>query len=172
LQANRFTNFSIELLIGDTAQLPPEPNYTHGLTAPTGEERAQGWQRILAPKEQLRDQIVEDLAERIGRVWVFEDPLSKKGDPVLQSSSDQRFFVEDRAYSFVKHGSSLEQATAALNTPPSWQYLGVQCAMPTPSSLVGGSSVNLDFLRALAKSALVIVTMVFDGEGYMLLRKI
>jgi hypothetical protein len=111
------------------------------------------------------------LAEQPGRAWVFEDPLAKKGDPVLQTSIDQRVFVEDRVYAFVQQGSTVEQVVAAVSAPPWWQYVGIQARLAVGSSLVSDANVSLEFLQSLAASAVGVLTMVFDGEGYMLLRE-
>ena len=166
-----FSDFNIELLVGATVESPEQYDYRHGLTTPTAEERAAGWQPVHAPHEEMRNEIAQTLTVPTGFVWFFEDPLSRRGDLGLQDTQDEHVFLEDGVYSFVGRDSRPEQVDAAFNVPPSWQYIGVLSVLPPGPRLVSGSSVNLEFLRSLASGTTAIVTMIFDGEGYMLLRK-
>ena len=101
------------------------------------------------------------------RYAVFEDAVTRPGDPVLQSS--RAAFVTSGAevyYSLTSATGDPSRIIQAVRQATS-RFVGILAALPGDTPLDSGV-VTTDVLMTLAQAAEVILIDAFDGEGYLI----
>ena len=99
---------------------------------------------------------------------VFEDAVTRPGDPVLQSS--RTAFVTYGAevyYILTPATGDPSRIIQAVRQATSYRFVGILAALPGDTPLDSGV-VTTDVLMTLAQAAEVILIDAFDGEGYLI----
>ncbi len=151
-------------LVVDGVVVSRVQNFEHGLTEPSDSERSIGWQRVLAPQDELAEEIARGSVG--SSAWVLEDTVARRGDPFLDSVDKSLVaYVDSDLYWVVSPGPSPAAALKALDWgPPSWQLVGVKTKLPSES----GTKWSPTTIEHLASAATQLLVGAFDGEGYVL----
>ena len=102
------------------------------------------------------------------RYAVFEDAVTRPGDPVLQSS--RTAFVTYGAevyYILTPATGDPSRISQAVRQATSYRFVGILATVPGDTPLDAGV-VTTDVLMTLAQAAEVILIDAFDGEGYLI----
>ena len=99
---------------------------------------------------------------------VFEDAVTRPGDPVLQSSRAAFVTYGSEVYYILTPATSdPSRIIQAVRQATSHRFVGILAALPGDTPLDSGV-VTTDVLMTLAQAAEVILIDAFDGEGYLI----
>ena len=102
------------------------------------------------------------------RYAVFEDAVTRLGDPVLQSSRTAFVTYGSEVYYILTPATSdPSRIIQAVRQATSHRFVGILAALPGDTPL-DSEVVTTDVLMTLAQAAEVILIDAFDGEGYLI----
>ena len=119
-----------------------------------------------ATEPELAALVLGHLRQGGGRVAVFEDALSRRGDPVLAKQGGRYAFVGDEVYHVLLPGDDGGQVIAAARRATSFSFIGVLTSTPG-DGLAGGQELSPERVEALARRAEHVLVGAYDGEGVL-----
>jgi hypothetical protein len=143
------------------ATLPPDAPDTAFARFDAG-----GVTRRAATEPEVAELVAGYLRQGGGRCAVFEDALSRRGDPVLAKQGGRYAWVGDEVYHLLLPGDDRAQVTAALRRATSFSFLGVLAASGG-GELRAGQDLAPGALDALARAADHLLVGAYDGEGVL-----